>query len=63
VSNDYNNLVGNTDAQQWAEAFMHMSRHHTGWMTLDLLLGWFANAIMAGYDEGYERGKQEAAVS
>jgi hypothetical protein len=57
----YEHLQGNTDALAWAEAFMDlMSR---GEIVVDeaLMLTWFANAIMAGFDEGYGVARKEAA--
>lgn len=48
---DHNDLVGNTDATQWARHFLQVSRFHEGWMDEALLTTWFANAIMAGYDK------------
>lgn len=43
-------LVGEFDAQVWAETFQKVVVD--GGITIDseLMLGWFANAIMAGYD-------------
>lgn len=40
-----------TDALYWAEKFMQTVREHNLEITEEVMLGWFANAIMAGYDE------------
>jgi hypothetical protein len=40
-------LHGTIDARVWAEEFV---RIHGG--DVDLMIGWFANAIMAGHDHG-----------
>jgi hypothetical protein len=40
-----------TDAQYWAEKFMTIVKERNLEITEDLMMGWFANAIMAGYDE------------
>lgn len=36
------------DAQDWAEAFCKLNPH----IDKDIMIGWFANALMRGYDEG-----------
>ena len=62
-------LVGNMDARVWAREFSEIAKNVTwepgtddfeGWM-----IGWFANAIMTGYDrakreesEKYEQSKR-----
>ena len=43
-------LRSTTDAAVWASEFV---RVHGG--DEDLMLGWFANAIMQGYEEGQRR--------
>ena len=45
-----------TDARRWAQEFVRLHGKH-GYADEDLMLGWFANAIMAGYDEGFEKGR------
>lgn len=46
-------LIGNTDAQTWAATFLETCKEHPAVATDEgALIGWFANAIMAGYDEG-----------
>jgi len=41
-------LLNSTDAAAWAAEFMRLHRHSI--ITERLMLGWFANAIMAGHD-------------
>jgi hypothetical protein len=54
-----NYLIGETDAQVWARAFVRTVHDHPtipfdeGTMT-----SWFANAIMAGYDDGAKHERQ-----
>jgi len=55
---DLQNLVGETDAQVWAREFVKIVRENPSIPTDEgTMIGWFANAIMAGYDDGvcYER--------
>ena len=54
-------LVGEFDAMKWAEGFQAIVID--GGITIDkeLMLGWFANAIMAGFD--YARLNPEQADS
>jgi len=44
-------LIGNMDAKVWAEEFVKLCKTKPG-VALDegTMIGWFANAIMAGYD-------------
>lgn len=43
---------GQTDAYEWADAFLIITKDNPDILTdRDTLMGWFANAIMAGYDE------------
>lgn len=48
------------DAQKWAEYFVK-TKNECGWELHDidesLMLTWFADAIMAGYDQAYREGK------
>lgn len=45
-------LNSTTDAQVWAEEFMSIWRNEPiDTMDVELMTTWFANAIMAGYDE------------
>ncbi len=45
-----NDLIGEFDAEKWADGFQSIVLD--GGLTIDreLMLGWFANAIMAGFD-------------
>lgn len=45
------NLIGNFDAAHWASEFAVMAKLRPRWTTDEgYLIGWFANAIMAGHD-------------
>jgi hypothetical protein len=45
------NLTDSTDAKIWAQEFMKIWQEEPiDILDEDLMLGWFANAIMAGYD-------------
>ena len=51
-------LVGTFDARVWAEQFVDRfkgSRIGPGDVSEETMIGWFANAIMAGYDERARR--------
>jgi hypothetical protein len=39
----------------WAKAFMEQFRERKGDIDEELMLGWFCNAIMRGYDEHARR--------
>lgn len=45
------------DAKVWAQEFMKTFKAHAGeppaWLDEDLMLGWFANAIMCGWDHAH----------
>lgn len=46
-------LIGCTDAQVWAKEFVELVSDHPLIPTDEgTMIGWFANAIMAGYDDG-----------
>lgn len=51
--NPFNDLIGETDAQKWAKEFVKVA-HLRPDLPRDegTMVGWFANAIMAGHDEG-----------
>lgn len=52
-------LIGNMDAKVWAVEFVKIVKRNKNIPTDEsTMLGWFANAIMAGYDTGYERGRK-----
>lgn len=46
-------LIGNADAKVWAEEFVKLCQIKPS-VAIDkeTMIGWFANAIMAGYDLG-----------
>jgi hypothetical protein len=51
------------DAQVWAKEFMRIyteqiAKGNNLWIDEALMIGWFANAIMAGYDEANRRNEQ-----
>lgn len=50
------------DASVWAEKFVEYKKRHR-WthaeIDVDLMTGWFANAIMAGYDEATRRSMND----
>ena len=47
-----NDIEVGMDGVKWAQAFMQIWGHRLNEVEEDLMVGWFANAIMAGYDEG-----------
>jgi hypothetical protein len=60
---DRNHLIGETDAAVWAHEFMTMLTEQEGpgaQLPVDegQMIGWFANAIMAGYDAGVRHEQQ-----
>ena len=64
---DGNELVGETDAMKWAEGWVErmtrLSPAQRSEFVTDqgTMVGWFANAIMAGYDQG-RRDEQERSI-
>jgi hypothetical protein len=59
-------LLATSDAMVWAQEWCHVARKleylgkpliDEGWM-----VGWFANAIMVGYDEGHAKGMRDASA-
>jgi hypothetical protein len=47
------NLIGNMNAQDWAKEFINtISRKPYIASDEGFMIGWFANAIMTGLDEG-----------
>lgn len=50
-------LHSTIDAQVWAKEFMRL--HGISYPDEQNMVGWFANAIMAGFDEGKRRGLGE----
>lgn len=50
---DANRLIGEFDAGVWAEVWLETIKAHPGVPTDEgAMLGWFANALMSGYDRG-----------
>jgi len=50
---DEKKLIGNADAKIWAEEFVKLCKVQPSVATDEgTMIGWFANAIMAGYDKG-----------
>lgn len=47
------------DAQDWAKAFMNIVVKGKIVIDEELMIGWFANAIMRGYDESMKKGNNE----
>jgi len=43
------------DARDWAEAFCDKQLGDTSQERVDIMIGWFSNALMRGYDEATER--------
>lgn len=48
-------LNGTMDAQVWAKEFMKNFGHRLEDIDEGLMIGWFANAIMTGFDEGQSK--------
>ena len=48
------------DAREWAQSLMAHSKRYGFEIDEETMLGWFANAIMAGYDEGRRRLRAES---
>ena len=50
------NFTNSTDAEAWAKEFVARAKHDPEFATDEAtMLGWFANAIMAGYDEAHRK--------
>jgi len=47
--------LGEFDASKWADEFMRLFGQRLQDVDEGLMLGWFANAIMTGFDEGVRR--------
>jgi len=56
-----NKLVGEFDAQKWVDEWMRTIKEYPSIPTDEgTMLGWFANAIMAGYDRALsDKGERE----
>lgn len=56
-------LVGVTDAEVWATRWLEAISENPNIPTdKGTMIGWFANAIMAGYDQGYRAEQQRNVV-
>ena len=56
---DLKKLMGSTDACVWAEEFVKLVKVKPSIATDEgTMIGWFANAIMTGYDCGEKEGKK-----
>ena len=50
---DINDLIGEMDAQVWTKYWLETIAKHPHIPTDEgAMIGWFANAIMAGFDQG-----------
>jgi hypothetical protein len=49
--------VPSFDARDWAEHFMKLFGERKDEIDESLMLGWFANTLMRGYDEGRARSR------
>ena len=49
------NLNCNMDARAWAQEFMRIFGRRLDEIDDALMVGWFANSIMCGFDEGTRR--------
>lgn len=59
------NLHSTTDARVWASEFMRIIVKSESPVIIDegLMLGWFANAMMAGYDQAKREEPETVAVA
>ncbi len=48
-----------TDAAKWAQEFCKIARDHGQKIDEEIMIGWFANAIMAGHDAATGMGPVE----
>ena len=53
-------LLQTMSANTWAEQFMLRFGENKAAIDLDVMLGWFANAIMSGYDHAMRRKTNES---
>ena len=56
------NLQETFDAVVWAREFMWLYRKFGYEPDEQMMITWFANAIMVGYDNGYRRGRKERST-
>ena len=63
LGNDGKTIPKTMDARAWAIAFVYSVRQNTNIPTDEgCMIGWFANAIMAGYDAGSARAIKEVSA-
>ena len=43
------------DARVWAKNFMHINKDSMNEIDEELMVGWFSNALMRGFDEAESR--------
>lgn len=62
MNDNKSDLVGETDAQVWTKRWLEIVAEHPTIPTDEgTMIGWFANAIMAGYDKG-KRDEQKRDI-
>ena len=60
---DHNELIGQTDASLWVMHWLETITEHPNIPTdAGCMIGWFANAIMAGYDAGQKNERERNIV-
>jgi len=57
-SADFLKRVG-INGYKWAQEFMKIFGNDKDKIDEELMIGWFCNSIMAGYDKGYRKAKEE----
>lgn len=58
-----NDLIGETDAQVWATRWLEIIAENPSIPTDEgTMIGWFANAIMNGYDDGVRHEQKRDVV-
>jgi hypothetical protein len=56
-------LVGETDAMKWAECFVEKAAEKPEIATdKNVMVAWFANAIMAGYDQAKSEDRDRPGI-
>ena len=54
-----NELLSTIDAKVWAKEFMRIFGNAKERIDEGLMIGWFANSIMTGYDKGYKQAQND----
>ena len=63
LGNDGKTIPKSMDARAWAIAFVYSVRQNPNIPTDEgCMIGWFANAVMAGYDAGSARAIKEVSI-